>query len=109
MCCCPYAARPAPLEPFTRALGAGTVPIEITTDRALVFPAVLDELAPRARHGLCGKPTTSWKPTVVGSKQASVRLREFKRMRSACTIAAGHAFVQNLRRGHYEVITYKPA
>jgi hypothetical protein len=59
MCCCPYAARPAPLEPFTRALGAGTVPIEITTDRALVFPAVLDELAPRARHGLCGKPTTS--------------------------------------------------
>ena len=30
-------------------------------------------------------------------------MRGLKRMRSACTIAAGHAFVQNLRRGHYAI------
>ena len=29
-------------------------------------------------------------------------MRGLKRLRSAARIAAGHAFVQNLRRGHYE-------
>jgi transposase-like protein len=30
-------------------------------------------------------------------------MRGLKRFRSAGRIAAGHAFVQNLRRGHYEL------
>ena len=30
-------------------------------------------------------------------------MRGFTRFRSAAVIAAGHAFVQNLRRGHYEL------
>jgi hypothetical protein len=30
-------------------------------------------------------------------------MRGLKRLRSARVISAGHAFVQNLRRGHYEV------
>src|SRR4051794_39448992 len=34
---------------FTRALSLGTVPVEVTTDRAPVYPGVLDELAPSAR------------------------------------------------------------
>jgi IS6 family transposase len=32
----------------------------------------------------------------------------FKRIRSAARIAAGHAFVQNLRRGHYELAAEAP-
>jgi transposase, IS6 family len=32
-----------------------------------------------------------------------------KRHRSARIISAGHAFVQNLRRGHYELATDIPA
>jgi transposase, IS6 family len=32
-------------------------------------------------------------------------MRGLKRFRSGAVIAAGHAFVQNLRRGHYEVAT----
>jgi hypothetical protein len=32
-------------------------------------------------------------------------MRGLKRLRSAAVIAAGHAFVQNLRRGHYELAT----
>ena len=32
-------------------------------------------------------------------------MRGLKRFRSAYRIAAGHAFVQNLRRGHYELAT----
>ena len=36
-------------------------------------------------------------------------MRGLKRFRSARTLAAGHAFVQNLRRGHYEIATDVPA
>jgi transposase, IS6 family len=32
-----------------------------------------------------------------------------KRHRSARTLAAGHAFVQNLRRGHYDIATEIPS
>jgi IS6 family transposase len=35
---------------FTRALRAGTVPAEVTTDRAPVYPRVLDELIPSVLH-----------------------------------------------------------
>ena len=35
---------------FTRALRAGTIPAEVTTDRAHVYPRVLDELIPSALH-----------------------------------------------------------
>ncbi len=36
-------------------------------------------------------------------------MRGLKRHRSARVLAAGHAFVQNLRRGHYETATHAPA
>jgi transposase-like protein len=35
---------------LTRALRAGTVPAEMTIDRAPVYPWVLDELVPSALH-----------------------------------------------------------
>jgi transposase-like protein len=35
---------------FARALHAGPSPVEVTTDRAPVYPRVLDELVPGARH-----------------------------------------------------------
>ena len=35
-------------------------------------------------------------------------MRGLKRLGSAARIAAGHAFVQNLRRGHYELGTEVP-
>ena len=35
-------------------------------------------------------------------------MRGLKRFRSAARIVAGHAFVQNLRRGHYELVTEAP-
>ena len=36
-------------------------------------------------------------------------MRGLKRIQSASTIAAGHAFVQNLRRGHYELTAELPS
>jgi hypothetical protein len=35
-------------------------------------------------------------------------MRGLKRHRSARILAAGHTFVQNLRRGHYELATDVP-
>ena len=35
-------------------------------------------------------------------------MRGLKRHRSARIMAAGHAFIQNLRRGHYELATDVP-
>jgi hypothetical protein len=35
-------------------------------------------------------------------------MRGLKRLQAAAVIAAGHAFVQNLRRGHYELATDVP-
>ncbi len=36
-------------------------------------------------------------------------MRGLKRHRSARILAAGHAFMQNLRRGHHELATDVPA
>jgi IS6 family transposase len=36
-------------------------------------------------------------------------MRGLKRHRSARILAAGHALVQNLRRGHYDIATDVPA
>lgn len=35
-------------------------------------------------------------------------MRALQRLRSAQTVSAGHAFVQNVRRGHYEIATDEP-
>jgi transposase-like protein len=35
-------------------------------------------------------------------------MRGLKRLASARTIAAGHAFMQNLRRGHYDIVAEQP-
>ena len=43
---------PATRAFFTRAMGFGPAPIEVTTDRAPVYPRVIDELAPGASHVL---------------------------------------------------------
>jgi transposase, IS6 family len=36
-------------------------------------------------------------------------MRGLKRQRSARILTAGHAFVQNLRRGYYDIATHVPA
>jgi transposase-like protein len=88
---------------FARALTFGPAPVEVTTDRAAVYPRVIDEHAPRARH--VQEPyANNVAEADPGRLKARLRpMRGLKRMRSASTIAAGHAFVQNLRRGHYEL------
>jgi IS6 family transposase len=94
---------------FTRALQAGTVPAEVTTDRAPACPRVLDELAPSALH-IVERHANNPVEKDHGRLNARLRpMRGLKRHRSARVLAAGHAFVQNLRRGHYDIATEAPS
>ena len=93
---------------FTRALRAGTVPVEVTTDRAPFYPRVLDELAASALH-IVEQYANNPVEADHGRLKARLRpMRGLKRHRSARILAAGHAFVQNLRRGHYDIATDVP-
>jgi transposase-like protein len=93
---------------FTAAMRFGPSPVEVTTDRAPVYPRVLEELAPGARH-ILDQYANNAVEADHGRLKARLRpMRGRKRTQSARTIAAGHAFVQNLCRGHYELTTDVP-
>jgi transposase-like protein len=95
---------------FERAIGMTRVaPVEVTTDQAPVYQAVLEELLPAAWH--C---TDQYGNNRVecdhGRLKARLRpMRGLKQDRNAAVIIAGHAFVQNVRRGHYELAAEEPA
>jgi transposase, IS6 family len=93
---------------FTRVLRPGTVPVEVTTGRAPVCPRVLDELVPSALH-IVEQYANNPIEADHGRLKARLRpMRGLKRHRSARVLAAGHAFAQNLRRGHYDIATGTP-
>jgi transposase, IS6 family len=90
---------------FTQALAHGRSPTEVTTDRAPAYPRVLDELLPAACH-----VTEQYANNAIEADHGRLKsrlrpMRGLKRLRSARVISAGHAFVQNLHRGHYELAT----
>lgn len=88
---------------FTRALEHSPHPTEVTTDGAPSYPRVLDELAPAACH-ITEQYANNPVEADHGRLKARLRpMRGLKRLRSARVISTGHAFVQNLRRGHYDL------
>lgn len=94
---------------FTRALRAGTVPVEVRTDRAPAYLRVLDEMVPSALH-IVEQHANNPVEADHGRLKARLRpMRGLKRHRSVRVLAAGHAFVQNLRRGHYDIATETPS
>ena len=93
---------------FISALRYGPAPVEVTTDKAGPYLRVLDELVPAAAH-VTEQYCNNRIEADHGWLKARLRpMRGLKRFRSAARIAAGHAFVQNLRRGHYELATDAP-
>jgi IS6 family transposase len=94
---------------FTRARAVGVTVKAMTTDRAPAYLRVLDEQVPAARHVVEQYPNNPVEAD-HGRLKAWLRpMRGLQRFRSAQTLAAGHAFVQNLRRGYYEIATDEPA
>ena len=94
---------------FQRAIGATKVtPVEVTTDQAPVYPAVLEEWLPAAWHRT-DRYANNRLEADHGRLKARLRpMRGLKQDRSARVIIAGHALVQNVRRGHYELAVEEP-
>ena len=95
---------------FDQAIGTTRVtPIEVTTDRAAAYPAVLDDLLPAPWHR-----TDQYANNRIecdhGRLKARLRpMRGLSQDRSATVVLAGHGLVQNLRRGHDELAVEEPA
>jgi len=83
-------------------------PTEVITDQAPMYPAVLEEPLPASWH----RPDRSANNRVEcdqGRLKARRRpMRGLKQDRSARVIISGHAFVQSLRRGQYELAVDGP-
>jgi transposase, IS6 family len=93
---------------FSRAIAVGVRPVEVTTDRAHAYLRVLDEQLPEALHVI---ERYANNPIEADHGRLKARLRPMRglqRIRSAQTVSAGNGFVQNLRRGHYEIATDEP-
>ena len=78
-------------------------PREVTTDLAAPLLRVVDELLPDVLHD-----TTQYANNRIewdhGRLKARLRpMRGLRTDRSASVVIGGHAFIQNLRRGHYEL------
>jgi transposase-like protein len=75
----------------------------VVTDAAAIYPAVLAELIPPAWHHV---EQYANNPIEADHSQLKRRLRPMRGLRTdrtAQVIIAGHAFMQNLRRGHDEL------
>jgi transposase-like protein len=86
----------------------GVAPVELVTDRAPAYPRVLDALWPAAWHH-----TERYANNRMEADHAQLKgwlrpMRGIKTMTGLRVLAAGHAFVQNLRRGHYEIAADQP-
>jgi transposase-like protein len=110
MCCFRPAGTPRP--PAGSSHGCcGTLkvtPSEVVTDAAPIYPAVLDELVPAAWHHV---EQYANNPIEADHGQLKHRLRPMRGLetdRTARMVIAGHAFVQNLRRGRYDLALDNP-
>jgi IS6 family transposase len=88
---------------FTSAVLAHDDPDEVITDRAAALAYVIAELLPDARHNTKQYANNRIECDHRRLKARLRPMRGLKTDRTASIIIHGHAFVQNLRRGHYEL------
>jgi transposase-like protein len=95
---------------FQQAIQATKItPVEVVTDKAATYPIVFDELLPAVWHRT-DQYANNHVEADHGRLKARLRpMRGLKQGRSAMVIIKGHAFMQNLRRGHYELTVEVPA
>ena len=89
---------------FERAIGTTKImPSEVVTDLAPTYRVVLEELLPTAWHRT-DRYANNRIEADHGRLKARLRpMRGLRQEHSARVVIAGHAFVQNVRRGHYEL------
>jgi len=94
---------PAATRFFETMLAGRERPREVTTDLAAPLLRVVDELLPDVLHDTSqyANNRIEWDH---GRLKARLRpMRGLRTDRTASTVIRGHAFVQNVRRGHYEL------
>jgi transposase-like protein len=95
---------------FEWAIGTTKItPVEVVTDEAAGYPVVLEELLPTAWHRTDRYANNHIEADHGRLKARLCPMRGLKRDRSARVVVAGHSFVQNVRRGHYELAVEEPA
>ena len=95
---------------FQRAIATTKVrPVEVVTDRAATYPIVLKELLPAPWHRTEQDANNRVEADHGRLKSRLRPMRGLKQDRSARVIIGGHGFVQNVRRGHYELAAEEPA
>ena len=88
---------------FASAILAHGEPTEVVTDRAAPLGVVIDELLPGAFHNM-EQYANNRIENDHGRLKARLRpMRGLKRDWTASVIIRGHALMQNIRRGHYEL------
>jgi transposase-like protein len=94
---------------FRRALDTLKVtPSEVVTDAAPVYPRVLDELVPAAWHHVELYENNRIEADHSRLKHRLRPMRGLHTDRTAQVVIGGLAFIQNLRRGHYELTAELP-
>jgi transposase-like protein len=83
-------------------------PVEVVTDKTAVYPKVLDEVAPAAWHRSEQYANNRLEPDHGQLKRRLRPMRGLKTDAGARVVIVGHAFVQNVRRGHYELAVGEP-
>ncbi len=78
-------------------------PVEVVTDKSPVYPRVLDEVVPAAWHHVERYANNRIEADHSRLKQRLRPMRGLRTDRNATVIITGIAFMQNLRRGHYEL------
>ena len=90
---------------FNSALTEHRRPAEITTDLAAPLLRVVEELLADAHHDTSQYANNRIECDHGRLKARLGPMRGLRTDRTASVVIAGHAFVQNLRRGHYELGT----
>jgi IS6 family transposase len=85
------------------------IPVEVVTDASAGYPAVLGDLLSAAWHHVERCENNRVESDHAQLKHRLRPMRGLRADRSAQVIIAGQAFVQNLRRGRYELAVDAPA
>jgi len=100
--------RPRPSVRMPSGFAGFRFPPEVITDRAPALANVIEDLVPAARHNT-GQYGNNRVECDHGRLKARLRpMRGLKTHRTTSVVIRGHAFIQNLRRGHYELVDATP-
>ena len=88
---------------FNGVLGEHARPEQVTTDKAKALIGAVEDVLPDAEHDTCVHANNRVESDHARLKSRLRPMRGLQSDRTASVVIRGHAFVQNLRRGHYEL------